>query len=142
MRGPCKAWYGASAIGNVYTASPDASANGHGHRYFRPASVTALAPPTPVAVASSVELAQPTTASDSNNTPQGFYEIEAHFLKGPELTTPPTPTVYTHVRLKTSITSTSIGISPTHRTANLASRSKVAHAIRHTSGTGPSPDIV
>ncbi len=90
-------WYGVSAIGNAYASSLDASANTNGHRYFRPPSVAALSSSTLVAVAPSVELARPTTASDSNNTPQVFYtvqEIEAHFLKDPELTTPHMPTVY------------------------------------------------
>ena len=90
-------WYGVSAIGNAYTPPPDANANINGHGYFYPLSAAAFAPPTPVSVAPSVELARPTTASDSNITPQVFYttqEIEAHFLKDPDLATPHMPTVH------------------------------------------------
>ena len=90
------AWYGVSAIGNAYTPAPDTNANTIGHGYFRPPSVAAFAPPTPVAATPPVEPSRPTMAPDSNNT-QVFYtaqELEAHFLKDPELTTPLMPTVY------------------------------------------------
>ena len=90
------AWYGVSTIGNAYTPAPDANANTIGHGYFRPSSVAACAPPIPVAATPPVELSRPTMASDSNNAkaPYTTQELEAHFLKDPELTTPPMPIVY------------------------------------------------
>ena len=64
---------------------------------FRPPSVAVLVPRAPVTAAPSIEVIRPATASDSNSTPQLFYatrEIDAHFLKGPEPTKNPKPTVY------------------------------------------------
>jgi hypothetical protein len=90
-------WYGVSPIGNAYTPAPDANANTNRHGYFRPPSVVAFPPPTQAAAGPSLELALPTAAPDSNNTSQVFYtarELEAHFLKDPELTVPRMPTLH------------------------------------------------
>jgi len=88
-------WYGVSTVGNAYTpATPDANGNANG--YFRPPSVTALAPPAPAA-APPLDLAVYTQTPDSNNTPQFFYteqELETHFLKDPELSVPSMPAAH------------------------------------------------
>ena len=66
-------------------------------RSFRHPSIAVLVPRAPVTAAPSIEVIRPATASDSNSMPQLFYatqEIDTHFLKGPEPTTNPKPTVY------------------------------------------------
>ena len=88
------AWYG---VWNHWKCipAPGANTNTSRHRSFRPPSVAVLVPHVLVDAAPSVDLVRFTTASDSNSTPQVFYttqEIDAHFLKDLELTTPPKPT--------------------------------------------------
>src|SRR5258706_2595656 len=74
-------WYGALTIGN---ATPDSNAN----------TFVALALPTLTVVGPPLEVALPTTAPNSNNTPSVFYtsqELEATFFEDPELTMPRMP---------------------------------------------------
>ena len=89
------AWYGVSAVGNVYTpAVADGHVNTNG--YFPPPSIAAPpAAPAPDA-ASSLKLGLSTTTPDSKSTPQVFYterELKSHFLKDPELSVPTMPTM-------------------------------------------------